>query len=125
MKSDSSKKPCFKEKELYDYGIVDKEVGVKLELVEERDHILIYKKRVNNNVGYIFIVCEDLLDEAKFREYYKLYSRFVKEAARGMFKEVELVFAVSKIEGSTLEVIKKYNEVYTERKPIRYVIIGS
>ena len=47
-----SKKLCSKiKKDPYSYGIVNKEVELRLELIEERDGILIYKKKFYN-YGY-------------------------------------------------------------------------
>jgi len=119
-----SKELCSKIKSNpYDYGIVDRTIGLELDLVEEQNSILIFRKRYDNQAGYIFVVCETVMDEEKFREFYELYSNFVKEVAKSMFKEVELVLVVNKMDESVKQIIDKYNESFVERKPIRYIII--
>ena len=106
----------------YAYEIVDRTIGLKLDLVEDRVNILIFRKRYDNQAGYIFVVCDDIIDEEKFKKFYKSYSEFVKEVAGGIFKEVELVLVANEIDANVKQIIDKYNESYVERKPIRYML---
>jgi len=93
---------------------------LNLILLQEKDNILIFEKRFDNSAGYIFLVCENEVNLKVFKNIYKSYAKFVKEKAKGMFKEVELVIVARHVDNEAKRIIEDYNNVYTERKPIIY-----
>lgn len=101
------------------------EIGLNLILVEEREGVLIFEKRYDNQAGYIFVICEEKIDEEKFKKRYNCYSKFVREKANSMFKEVELVIVSKEIDEKVNGIINGYNSSFVERKPIRCIIIKS
>ena len=116
---------CSKIKNTPHIVLNDEEIGIKLDLVEEKEGILIFEKKYNNQAGFIFVVCDERIDIKKFKERYKCYSNFVKEKTHGMFKEVELVVVSKEISKEVKRIIDSYNESYIERKPIRYIILKN
>lgn len=99
------------------------EIGLKLNLVEEKDEVLIFEKKYDDQAGFIIVACIEKLDENNFKRLYNFYCEFIKERAYGMFKEVELVFVSKEISKEVEKIINAYREIYAERKPIRHVII--
>lgn len=89
-------------------------------LLHERDNVLIFEKRFDDLAGYVFLVCEKEVNLKVFKKIYKSYVKFVREKAKGMFKEVELVIVAERVDYETKRIIEDYNNIYTERKPITY-----
>lgn len=107
----------------YAYDIFGEE-DFQLEVFElnEIGKYIIFKKRINGTIGYIFIVEKELLSIEEIKKIYNRYKEIVAKLSNNNFREVELVIICNKVEKAVLDSIKEYNQIYSHRSPISLIL---
>ncbi|BER91747.1 hypothetical protein [Atrimonas thermophila] len=108
----------------YAHDIFKKELDFHLEVFEENEakKYLIFKRKINGNIGYVVVIERDFLSAEEMKMIYKQYKNTVVELSNNNFREVELVVVCKRVNREVLEFIKEYNRRYPHRPPIRLIL---
>ncbi len=108
----------------YAHGIFKKEEDFQIEIFEinKTRRYLILKKKINEIIGYIFVVERDILSVEEMKTIYTYYKEIVAKLSNNNFREVELVVICKTANQEMLESLKEYNQKYSHRPPIRLIL---